>query len=104
MKGGLDWRRCDVKQSNKTLAFLLTLGLMLAFVGGLSAEETGKVNINNASLEELSQLKRVGPKYAERIIEYRESHGAFKQVEDITNVPGIGPKTLEVNKDIITVK
>ena len=93
-----------MKQSKKTLACFVTLGLILAFVAGLSAEETGKVNINNASLEELAQLKRVGTKYAERIIEYRETHGAFKQVEDLTNVPGIGPKTLEVNKDILTVK
>jgi len=104
MKGGLDWRRCDMKQTKKTLAFFLALGLVLAFVGLLPAEETGKVNINNASLEELAQLKRVGPKYAERIIEYRDNHGAFKQVQDLTNVPGIGPKTLEVNKDILTVK
>ena len=93
-----------MKQSKKNLAFFVTLGLILAFVAGLSAEETGKVNINNASMEELAQLKRVGTKYAERIIEHRETHGAFKQVEDLTNVPGIGSKTLEVNKDILTVK
>ncbi len=93
-----------MKNSKKVLTFFLVAGLVLAFVAGLSAEETGKVNINNASLEELAQLKRVGPKYAERIINYREEHGGFKQVEDITNVPGIGPKTLEVNKDVITVK
>lgn len=82
----------------------MALGLVLAFAGIVPAEETVKVNINNASLEELAQLKRVGPKYAERIIEYRDNHGAFKQVEDLTNVPGIGPKTVEVNKDILTVK
>ena len=93
-----------MKQSKKVLALFLAVGLALALVTGLSAEEIGKVNINKATLEELAQLQRVGPKYAERIIEYRTIHGDFKQVADITNVPGIGPKTLEVNKDILTVK
>ena len=83
MKGGSNSRRCDMKNSKKVLTFFLVAGLLLAFVAGLSAEETGKVNINKASLEELAQLKRVGPKYAERIINYREEHGGFKQVEDI---------------------
>jgi len=82
----------------------LAVGLTLALVAGLPAQETAKVNINTASVEELAQLKRVGTKYAERIIEYRETHGAFAKVEDITNVRGIGPKTLEVNMDILTVE
>ena len=88
----------------KSLTFIVAVGLVLAFVTTLPAEEIGKVNINKASLEELAQLKRVGPKYAERIIRYREEYGGFKQVADITNVPGIGPKTLEANKDTLTVK
>jgi len=50
------------------------------------------------------QLKRIGPKYAERIIEYREKNGPFKTPEDIMKVKGIGPKTFELNKDMITVK
>ena len=93
-----------MKHSKKVLAIFLAVGIALVLVTGLPAEDIGKVNINKAGLEELAQLKRVGPKYAERIIEYREKHGDFKQVADITNVPGIGPKTLEVNKDILTVK
>jgi len=93
-----------MRHSKKVLAVFLAVGMAMVLVSGLPAEEIGKVNINKATMEELAQLKRVGPKYAERIIEYREKHGGFKQVADIANVPGIGPKTLEVNKDILTVK
>lgn len=64
----------------------------------------GKVNINTATAEELSTLKGVGPKYAERIIEYRTSMGDFKEPQDIMKVKGIGPKTFEENKEVIVVK
>ena len=63
-----------------------------------------KININTASREELIKLKRIGPAYADRIIEYREKDGPFQKPEDILKVKGIGPKTWEANKDIITVK
>jgi competence protein ComEA len=87
---------------------LLVLSIVAAFIIVLSgpsfAEDTSKININKAPLEELIQLKRIGPKYAKRIIEYREKKGPFKAPEDIVKVKGIGPKTLELNKDMITVK
>ncbi len=54
------------------------------------------VNINAASRAVLSQrLKGIGPAKAEAIVSYREKHGAFSTVEDLLNVKGIGPKTLE---------
>ena len=83
-------------------ATVLMLFVILAW--GAWAVETGKVNINEATVEELIVLKRVGPKYAQRIVEYREENGPFQQAEDIMKVPGIGPKTWEVNQDIISVK
>jgi competence ComEA-like helix-hairpin-helix protein len=64
----------------------------------------GKININTAPEEELVKLKRVGPVIAGRIIEYRETHGPFRRPEDIMKVKGIGQKTWEYNKDIITVE
>jgi competence protein ComEA len=45
-----------------------------------------------------------GEKKANAIIEFRKANGLFKQPEDLTNVPGIGPKTLEANKDRIVVE
>jgi len=62
-----------------------------------------KVNINNATIEELTQLKRIGPKYAEKIVAFRKANGPFKTADELVNVPGIGQKTVEENKDLITV-
>jgi competence protein ComEA len=70
----------------------------------LWAQEAKKININQASATELTQLERIGPKYAERIIEFRTNKGPFQSIEDIVKVPGIGPKTYEANKDRITVQ
>jgi len=81
---------------------LVAVMFIVALAPALHAEE-GKVNINEATLEELSQLKNVGPGYAQRIVEYREQNGAFEKPEDITKVKGIGQKTWELNKERIIV-
>lgn len=54
-----------------------------------------KININTASQAELELLPGVGPALAMRIIEERQRGGAFKRVEDLGRVRGIGPKTIE---------
>ena len=71
-------------------------------VGSTLAQEEVKININKATVEELSTLKRVGQSYAQRIVDYRNANGPFQKPEDIMKVQGIGVKTFEVNKDIIT--
>ncbi len=53
-----------------------------------------KVNVNAASVEELQQLHRVGRKTAEAIISYRNENGPFSSLDDLTNIRGIGPKTV----------
>ena len=63
-----------------------------------------KININSATVEELTQLKRIGPRYAEKIIAFREANGPFKSADELVNVPGIGLKTVEENRDLITVE
>jgi len=60
------------------------------------------VNINKASAEEISaSLKGIGVKKAEAIVKYRKANGAFSSVDDLTNVKGIGKKTLAANKSDI---
>jgi competence protein ComEA len=80
--------------------------VLLAFVvaGTFGAIAMDKVNINTATPEELATLDRIGPKYAQRIIEYRETVSPFETPEDIMKVKGIGKKTFEANKDRIVVK
>lgn len=65
--------------------------------------QTGLININNANLEQLQQLDGIGKVKAQAIIDYREAHGAFLTVDELIKVDGIGEKTLEKNRDRITV-
>lgn len=64
---------------------------------------TELVNINTASIAELDTLPGIGPTTAQKIIDYREQNGAFRNIEDIVNVSGIGPASYERLKDLITV-
>lgn len=65
--------------------------------------EEGPLDINRATAAELEKLPGIGPALARRIVEWREIHGPFRSVEDLLQVPGIGPKTLEGIRDKITV-
>lgn len=94
-----------MQKYKKMIALVAFVTLLL---GGFSAvamaANTGKVNINTATVEELVQLDRIGTQYAQRIVAYREANGPFASPQDILNVKGIGPKTWEANKDRISVK
>ncbi len=73
-------------------------------VGPISAESlSGPININTADATTLVALKQVGKVRAQAILKYREEHGAFKAIDDIKHVPGIGGKIFDVIKDKITV-
>lgn len=52
------------------------------------------ININTADKEQLTQLPGIGPKTADSILEYRNTNGKFKSIDDLTGVKGIGDKTL----------
>lgn len=88
---------------NKQLYLALLVTTALFFAGTCLAASMETVNINTAPVEQLSTLDRVGAKYAERIIEYRELNGPFEKPEDIMKVKGIGQKTWEANKNRIVV-
>lgn len=64
----------------------------------------GKVNINTASVSELTTLPGIGETIAQRIVDYRETYGAFTSVMDLDMVKGIGEKKLAEIIDFITVE
>lgn len=90
----------------RTLVLMTVIGFVLGFSGIVSAENpvgVEKININTASVEELTQLKGVGEKIAASIVAYRTANGPFKTVQDLDLVKGIGPKILADNAAILTV-
>lgn len=96
-----------------SLAIVLSLTLSQAVIAKDKANRSTtdqkqqqmlQVNINTASQSQLADvLKGVGLKKAQSIIEYREKFGAFKSVDELTAVKGIGPKTLQKNRAKISI-
>jgi competence protein ComEA len=93
-----------MKKSTRQIVTVILLFTFLlgAGIGPALAQQQVKVNINKASVDELSTLKRIGPSYAQRIVDYRKQNGPFEKPEDIMKVRGIGIKTFEANKDFIS--
>lgn len=71
--------------------------------GPAGSTASGKVNLNTADAAALDTLPRVGPAMAARIIAWREANGRFTAIEDLMSVTGIGDKTFEGLKDLVTV-
>lgn len=65
-----------------------------AGVGSVGGAGPGPVNLNTATADQLDALPGVGPATAAAIIEWRTRHGPFKRVDDLVQVPGIGPSKL----------
>ena len=64
---------------------------------------TSLIDLNTASAQELETLPNIGPVMAGRIIAHRDANGPFTSVDDVENVPGIGPKTLDSIRPLVTV-
>lgn len=79
----------------------LVLGLTLSLAS--LAAFAAQVNLNTANASQLEALNGVGAAKAEAIVAYREAHGGFKSVDELANVKGIGAKTVEKNRDQMTV-
>lgn len=66
-----------------------------------SGATAGPVHLNTATLEQLDSLPGVGPVTAQKILDWRQTHGAFTSVEDLDAIPGIGPARLEQLRDLV---
>jgi competence protein ComEA len=72
-----------------------------ASAGGLPGAPAGPVHLNSATLEQLDTLPGIGPVTAQKILDYRNEHGAFSSVDELDSVPGIGPARLADLKKLV---
>jgi competence protein ComEA len=90
----------------KRLKSIITFSFVLMLISstGFTTETSSKVNINKATIQELTQLPGIGESTAKNIAAYREKVGGFKTIDEIKNVKGIGEKKFERIKDLITIE
>jgi competence protein ComEA len=81
------------------------IATLLACMLALPAWAADMVNINTASAEEIAAtLNGVGLSKAEEIVRYRDEHGAFKHIDELVNVKGVGVRTIDKNRDKIQLQ
>ena len=84
---------------------LLLLAVLAAFLSISTLASAEPVNINTADAVTLAaNIKGIGLRKAEAIVAWRKEHGAFQRVEDLALVKGIGPKTVEKNRENLMVE
>jgi comEA protein len=100
----------NMTKTNKLITLLVILAMTAVSTVSLAAAEkqapAGKdklVNINSADAGQLIALPQIGPKMAQRILDYRKSNGSFKRVQDLMKVKGIGEKLFAKLQPLITI-
>jgi competence ComEA-like helix-hairpin-helix protein len=92
----------------RAISFCIATAFLVCFVSAFPALAKKKppakpVNINTANSAELQQVPGIGPATAEKILQMRKSYGAFKSVNDLLSIRGLGPKRLEKMRKYLTV-
>ena len=91
-----------VSTANINLAHILTDGEQI-LVGADEGQASSLININTADVNQLDQLPGVGPVLAGRIVSWRQTHGRFRSVDQIKEVPGVGAATFADLKNLIRI-
>src|SRR5262249_18189456 len=69
--------------------------------GAPAARRAGPVQLSTATLEQLDALPGIGPATAQKILDYRRRHGAFRSVDELDAIPGIGPARLDQLRGLV---
>jgi competence ComEA-like helix-hairpin-helix protein len=91
-------RHCFARTALLSIAFYAVAPSLLANKKPLPAP----INLNTATSEELQQVPGIGPATADKILQMRKSYGAFKSVDNVRAIRGIGPKRLEKMRKYLT--
>lgn len=83
---------------------LIIILIAVSCILGNNLCSAGKINLNTATVAELMTLPYVGEEMAKNIIEYREKHKGFKNIEELKAIKGVGKKKYENLKDLVTVE
>ena len=77
---------------------------VLAAAGGaeVTASTPAKVSLASASIDQLDELPGIGPVTAQKIVDWRQTHGALRSADDLDAIPGIGPARVEQLRDLVT--
>lgn len=93
-----------MKRAKMAVLTTITVALLMSWVVPSLVADMNKVNINEATLEELISLDGIGEKVAAKVIAFRKKNGPFQKPEDLMMVKGIGQKMFDKNKDRIVIK
>ncbi|WP_421911277.1 ComEA family DNA-binding protein [Marinobacter sp.] len=88
----------------KRTPFIAMMVLLFSLLTGFAHAEPATININTADIETLASLNGIGQSKAEAIVAYRDANGPFQSSNDLTNVKGIGERTVAKNAERLTVE
>ena len=98
----VDGQRVQVPHQGEVLPSTAT-GAAPAAAAGSGVTPAAPIDLNTATEADLDALPGVGPTTARAIVAYREAHGLFHQVDDLTDVQGIGPARLDALRELVKV-
>ena len=102
--GGLD-EEADADAVNLAMEVVDAQQIRIPYIGeSIQKDENDLININTADVEELCKIPGIGESRAKAIIEYRESQGGFKDIEDLKNISGIKDATFNKIKPYVCVR